>query len=220
MILSFMRKTWEKTSRDNGMLIIANLVLAIIAAAAVFHTLSLKEKTILVPPNLDKTVVVGWNSANADYYRGFGLYFATLVGNITPGNATFVADSLAQFVDATIYPEIRKKIYELSADPVFRNAAGTSQFLPGRVFFEPETGKTFVTGQQRIVNAGGRNKDESRPLTYEFSMVMRDSHLWVVAIDSYDGLEPHTLKWIESHPKPEVKPGTAPVAEAAPPQSK
>ncbi|TPG92009.1 hypothetical protein EAH72_25175, partial [Pseudomonas caspiana] len=68
---------------------------------------------------MDKEVKIGWNTADEEYLKSFGLYASVLMGNVTPKNVNFVADSVSAFVDPAIYPEVRKKMFILANDPVF-----------------------------------------------------------------------------------------------------
>jgi conjugal transfer pilus assembly protein TraE len=209
MRLPLLKKTWEATNIAAAKLISSNLVLALIALAAVLHAFSIKERVVLVPAVLDKSVSVGWESAQKEYLEGIGLTFAILVGNITPGNATFVADTLSLFVHSSIYSEVRKKIFEAANNPVFRNSGGSTRYDPEKVFFEAETKRIFVLGKMRVTTAAtltGRAAPEpDKPLIYEVKIQVTGGRPWIMAIDSYEGTEPHTLKWKEAHPEPEKK---------------
>ncbi len=203
MKLPIIFRTIEQAQNAVLKLATTNLLVAFIATLAVMHTLSIKERTVLVPPYLNQAVSVGMNSASGEYLKSFGLYFVVLLNTVTPKNVPFVADALSSFVDARIYPDIRKKLFKIAAEPAFVSAANSSKFDPANVVFEASTNKVFVLGNILVRDVNGR--DDPRPVTWELIFEMREGRPWIVAVDSYDGLEAHTLQWLQNHPEYQKK---------------
>ena len=51
----------------------ANAFLAVAVCALGINQLGQHETTRLIPPTLDKEVKIGWNTADEDYLKSFGL---------------------------------------------------------------------------------------------------------------------------------------------------
>ena len=107
--------TMEGLSAFAKLNVTSNTFLSVAVCALVINQLGQHETTRLIPPNLDKEVRIGWNTADEAYLKSFGLYASLLMGNVTPKNVNFVADSVSAFVDPAIYPEVRKKMFMLGA---------------------------------------------------------------------------------------------------------
>lgn len=198
MKMSFMNTTWEKAREFGRNLAVSNVFLSAALLISVYTQSTNHERIVLTPPHVTERMSVGWNSADAEYLKSFGMYFALLTANVTPRNIDFVVNSLTTLVSPRIYPDVRKKLKTLAEDPLFKSQGGSVQFDITNVTYEPDTGKVFVTGEltQRSVLRRG----EREPWVYEMKVSMVDGRPLVEALDSYQGNEPHTLKWFERHP--------------------
>lgn len=199
MKLPWQKTTWEASIRANVALSFANVILALFAAYALYSTLSAneRERIVLTPPVVDKVMMVGWDSANEDYVKSFGLYVATLIGNINTNNAKFVADTVSHFIAPAVYPDIRKTILTASESRLFKEAAATTKFVPTGVLYEAETRKVFVTGTMDLISAGANNRSE--PVTYELEIKIIGGKPVVFQLSSYADSAPHTQKWHADH---------------------
>lgn len=193
-----MLNSWDAAMRVAACSLAVNLLLAVALCAAVLKLVNQHERVILTPPHLDKAVAVEWNSADADYLKSFGTYFALLTGNVTPKNVTFVADSLAGYVDSAIYPQVRKSILALAEDPAFVRSGTAIRFDATHVVYEPASSKVFVAGEMTALDAVGRREATAR--VYELKVTMREGRPYVLAMTNYPGTEPRTLEWLQNHP--------------------
>jgi len=182
----------------------ANTFLAVAVCVLAINQLGQHETTRLVPPNLDKEVKVGWSNADEEYLKSFGLYASVLMGNVTPKNVNFVADSVSAFVDPQIYPEVRKKMFVLANDPVFNTNAGSVTWSASKTSYEKETSKVFIVGTMESRSATGQVKPEVAVV--EYVMKIRDGRPVIEAFDTYPGSNPKTLKWIQAHPPKPAEP--------------
>lgn len=183
---------------------VSNVALAIAVCLLTVNQLGQHETTRLVPPNLDKAVKVGWSNADEEYLKSFGLYASMLMGNVTPKNVNFVADSVSAFVDPAIYPEVRKKMFVLANDPVFATNAGSVAWTPTSVSYEQASNKVFIAGSMESRSATGQSKPN--PQVVEYVVQMRAGRPWVTGMDTYPGNTPKTLKWLQGHPSKPVEP--------------
>jgi conjugal transfer pilus assembly protein TraE len=136
-------------------------------------------------------------TASSEYLKSFGLYIATLAGNITPYNIEFITDILSRHLDSRVYTAVRTRLRAVADDPLFRSSGGASWFEAKRLDFEKETSRVFVVGQLNTLSAGKSSADVA-PVVYDLKIEMRDGRPLVTALNSYEGSEPHTLKWLAS----------------------
>jgi conjugal transfer pilus assembly protein TraE len=204
MKIKKMQNTMEglKSLRNFQTLSIACLSVAVLLLT--FNQMGQHETTRLVPPNLDKAVKVGWNSADDEYIKSFGLYASTLMGNVTPKNVNFIADSVSAFVDPKIYADVRKKMFVLANDPVFATNAGSVSWNATDISYEKASKKVFILGSMESRSASGKPKQDYQVV--EYVIEMRAGRPWITGMDHYPGSNPKTLKWLQSHPPKPAEP--------------
>lgn len=179
--------------KTSSFLLAANVALSIGVVIMALKVVSKEEIVTLIPPTLTKEAKVGMRTANADYLMSFGMYVATLTGNITPKNVLLVSDALGSLVDAKLYTTVRRQLFALANDPAFKDRGGSIYFEPVEVFYDAPTGKVFVQGNQVSVTASGRQNRV--PFVYEIQVEVRDRMPVIVSLDKYPGRQPHTLEW-------------------------
>lgn len=185
-------------------LLTAVIILAIACCGLVFMLVFRHERIVLTPAAIDTRLEVGWKSANSEYYKGHGVSIAMLLGNITPKNAQWTADTLAVYLSPKVYAAVRNKILALAQDQNFQRANSFNYFTPENVLFEPSTTRVFVTGtitsssHSRVLT--GSALSDIQQVVYEFTFVMSEGRPVVVDFSSYMGRDPRTLKWYDAHP--------------------
>lgn len=204
MNIKTMLKTMEGLKRLFHLGSVSNTCLSVAVLLLTINQLGQHETTRLVPPNLDKAVKVGWSSADDEYLKSFGLYASTLMGNVTPKNVNFVADSVSAFVDPKIYADVRKKMFVLANDPVFSTNAGSVSWNPTDISYEKESNKVFVLGSMEARSATGKPVQDYQVV--EYVIQMRAGRPWITGMDHYPGSNPKTLKWLQAHPPKPAEP--------------
>lgn len=185
----------EKLVAKASYALIANVALSAAVLFLVIDKVTEEPIVSLVPPSLTSEATIGASTANAEYLMSWGLYFASMTGNVTPRNVLFVADSVSGIVDARIYPEIRKQLYALAADPLFKERGGSVTFEAQDVSYDAPSGKVFVRGEQVSRTTTGEQKRNA--YVYEIQMEMRSRMPVVVAVDHYKGAL-RTAKWMNN----------------------
>ncbi len=199
MKLKELSAVWDRTRIANAFLLVSNLVLACALSVTAVLGWTRHERLVLVPPQLHDKAMVAYNAASAEYFKAWGLFVATLIGNITPENVDFVADAVSPLFSPKIYPAVRAQILSLAKDPVFGKAAAVNYFAPRQVVYEPSTSRVFVIGD--MVVSTFEKIGEIQHVVYEMKFSMRSGLPVIEAFDSYPGTQPHTLKWKESQSK-------------------
>lgn len=212
MRLNALGKTWNLAIRNNTGLLVANIILAVALAFSVGANLSTHERVVLIPPHMNEKMEVSWADASAPYYKSFGLYVATLIGNITPRNVQLVADSIGQHLDSSIYAPVRAQILALADDPVFQKSNSVNYFAPDQVVFEAERGKTqkvFVVGRLMSTSYAGAGTGaatvDAKNLVYEIGVRMDGGRPVITEFTSYPGAQAHTAKWRASQQQGQVQ---------------
>lgn len=170
----------------------SNVILATGLVAAIFAITNEHERIVLVPPHLDRQVEIAWASADSEYMKSFGLYVATLVGNIQPRTSKVVLDTVGVFMDPDIYSEFRRQTRAIIDDPIFKQSGAVITFQPSSIQFEAETSRVFVTGA--LITKSATN-NRAKTVTYEIGLQIRHGRPWVHHFTSYEGSVPHTLAW-------------------------
>jgi conjugal transfer pilus assembly protein TraE len=187
-------KTWKGTQRENNayrylviMLVVSNIVLAM-------ATFVRSEVIVLTPPDLTKAIRISREQGDQGYSETWGLAIATLLGNVTPGNADFTKRALATLLSPSIYQQVLNELYrqaeQIKIDRV------SIRFEPREVNYEEKTGKVFVTGYSYAV--GPYEKREQTVRTYELIIRVINYQPNIVFMDTYSG-DPHTLAYLEKN---------------------
>lgn len=117
-----------------------------------------------------------------------------MAGNVTPKNVKFVANVLSAYVDAGIYPEVRRQLFALAADPVFSQNGGSVGFRPTGVIYDDPSGKVFVRGELITNTVAG--KPNAKEYIFEWKLDIRQRRPWVTDVQHYTGAE-RTAKWLK-----------------------
>lgn len=172
--------------------------LAVSLVIAVSSLAMRRDRVVIVPPGLSGPVGVDWGRADAEYMKTFALFYATLLGTITPRNAEYVADRLSGMTTPSAYPAIRKSILAAAKDPAFLNSGSTMNFVSNSVVHELETGKVFVLGEHQVYSGFGMPKVTS--VVYELDIRITEGRPVVMSVTNYPGTEARTKEWKQAHP--------------------
>lgn len=173
--------------------ILSNVILAAGLIMAMVNITSQHDRIVLVPPNLDKKAEIAWSNADKEYLKSFGLYIATMVGNIQPKSSSVVLDTASAFMDPSIYTEFRKQLVAIIEDPVFKASGSVISFMPQAIQYEPETGRVFVNGS--IVTSTSGSQKYQKNVVYEIGVRIREGRPWVAHFTSYEGTTIHSVNW-------------------------
>ena len=174
-------------------LLVSNAILGLGVVYALFTVNGQRERIVLVPPTLDAKAEIAWESANKEYIKSFGLYIATMVGNIQPKSSTVVLDGVSAFMDPQVYVEFRRQILTLIEDPVFKASGSVISFQPNASQYEIETSRVFISGT--LITATSGSQKYQKQVTYELGVSIREGRPWISHFLSYEGSIPRTVSW-------------------------
>lgn len=186
-------RTWGAMIAERNSTKIANLILAIALAVSVVMLFNKKDHFIVLPPKLDERIEITLDSADAGYVKSWGVHLASLVGNVHPGNAQFVSDTLG----ALLSPDAYHKISGQMGAQVFKikKEGRRTRFTPTAIIYEDSSRKVFVKGDFETFTPGlsgsedvvGRNTNLRRDKVYEFVITLDHGKPYVEHFDTYFG---------------------------------
>ena len=103
------------------------------------------QKVVILPPVVDKRIMISGNEVNEDYLRLFTRYAMTLLNNYTTGSAEGQFEEFVEhLVTPEFYPDIRETLYSL-VDTVKRLNI-TSAFYPQTIDVDIKNKTISVAG--------------------------------------------------------------------------
>ncbi len=142
-------------------LLLSNLVLVVLLRS--------NQTVVLVPPTLEREAKVGARQADRGYVEAWGLFFATLMGNVTPRNIDFVLTNLQRYMAPAIYQEMSQTMVEQAK--ALKSGNYAMSFTVQEIVYE-DVGKVHVRGQAVMHSPLG--KSQILPRTYEFQIAVRN----------------------------------------------
>lgn len=173
----------NQTIRVLRLLAVAQTItIAVLVIGFVFKT----QIVTIVPSNVMSKATYTSSTADEGALSSWGLYIATLLGNVTPSNADFVADSMGHLLSPSIYKTVMGGVSDQVAK--IKTDQLTLQFDPAKVKFDSAKNVVFVDGWLTTTDAHGSAHREERTYEIYFSVVNYQPR--VVGLDSYAG-KPH-----------------------------
>ncbi|NOU21860.1 MAG: hypothetical protein HOO93_08730 [Methyloglobulus sp.] len=180
------KSAWAGVHEEKRFLKFACTLLLVLNVLTLIGWLNKDTAVILVPPNLSEKAEIATNKASEGYKKAWGMYAATLIGNVTPENSDFVLDSLSGMVSGEIglivSEQIAQELETLKQEKV------SSIFEIRSVIYEPETDKIFVTGRHRLVGMPGvEGRSQPTEQTFEFIVDVKQYSPIISHMASYAG---------------------------------
>lgn len=157
------------------MLLVANLLLGV-------AVMSRNEVVVLVPPLLKEQVKVSLKKADQKYQESWALFFALLLGNVTPRNIEFVAAEIEKYLAPSVYQDVMKDIYEQGKAVKDINVSTT--FEPRDLVYDDKTGHVLVKGH--MVMRGNFGKPQTLGKTFEFGIAVKNYYPEIIFLNAYD----------------------------------
>lgn len=176
--------------QHKNVLLWANLVLVIVVLLLGINAASKKERIVLIPSHLTESAEVAYKQASESYKKPFALSTSLLIGNVNANNAKWVAEQLGGVFSADLYRGLRNKVLEEAE--YLRTSGKSYMFVPGKIMFEEETNKFFVTGEQTRTSVN--NNATKVEVTYEYEIIITNGLPKIIHYDRYEG-GPHTVTW-------------------------
>lgn len=177
----------------NSFLVVAVILLAV-------RSFMTDTVVVIKPYTLTEEAEITSSSAAASYHEAWGLFFSTLLGNVSPDSAKFIRDRVGPLLSPKIYTEVMAVIEEQSLH--IENDKVVVRFEPRFVLFEAETGHVYVNGNSYIKDA--TTKETREESTYEFRIKIQSYQPTVEYMTLYTG-KPRSEKVLKQMQDREAK---------------
>jgi conjugal transfer pilus assembly protein TraE len=183
MDMTKFKDSWRGTQAENkfNRLIIAGLLVLVLILAG---SLAAKNTTVvMVPPTLEERGEISAGGSSPEILESWGFYMAYLLGNVTPGNAEYLAKNISRHLSSRMYQPvidaINAQVKQVKEERI------TTTFSANEATFHPETGTVVVTGE--AVTRGLRGEPEEAQRTYEMKFIVRNYQVLLDDIKVYRG---------------------------------
>ncbi len=183
MKIDIFKQNWQETIIKNKQLFLLNISLIILCLILAFKILITKEKIILVPPKINKDIVIQSNYANKDYYIQMGLFLTSLIGNQTPENSSFLMNILLKYFAPDAYQKLKEQIMDQIL--MLKDRGISMTFYPGSVYLDDKKHTVYVSGLQQYKS--GKNIEKEVKITYEIKFKISDYKIYVVDFIAHFG---------------------------------
>lgn len=142
-----------------------------------------RQTVVLVPPMLKGEVLVDVYESSPEYKTAWGLFFANLIGNVTPARVPFVKETLERFIAPSIFQDVIQRL-EVEGATIAREQIALS-FETKTVLFDASRNLVIVEGVTVVRPAIGKEKRE--PRTYEFRIDVLNYRPVLKSMNTYQG---------------------------------
>jgi len=144
------------------------IILLLVAVNLVTATLAIQRETVVIlqPPDLNETAQVGRRQADAAYKSAWALFFAQLLGNVSPGNDDLILNALGPLLSPALYQAVRATLADELR--VLRDERLTTSFAARQVEYDPHADRVSVYG--RLETTGPTQAKNTSDRTYEFQI--------------------------------------------------
>ena len=164
----------RQSNRTLG-LTVALLALAQLLSLGVIISLVGSERTILVPPSIDKTFWVTRDKASSEYLEQMGSFIAWLVLDVTPSSIDWKKELLLGYVEPEQYGALKTR-QEVEAERLKRINASTV-FAPQQLVPSEDAQSVVVRGRLRTLVNGVETANDLKSYLVEFGYSGARMHL-------------------------------------------
>ncbi|OJY94429.1 MAG: hypothetical protein BGP25_05410 [Lysobacterales bacterium 63-13] len=178
-----LEQRWTEYAANNRALRTLVLGLITVNVVLVFMLAFRSEIITINPPDPKGIVTYERTRASEDALTSWGLYIATLLGNVSPKNAQFVSNSVGQILAPEIYQDVMRTVAE-QAKAIEMDQL-TLRFEPAEVKFDPNRNAVYVVGWLSTQDAHGSTNRVQR--TYEMWWKVVNYQPRLVGLNAYAG---------------------------------
>jgi conjugal transfer pilus assembly protein TraE len=142
------------------------LVLAVVIALLVILKIVGTERTVLVPPTIEKAFWITSARASKDYLEQMASYFAYLILDVDPSTIDWKRDALLNWVAPDQHAAMKVR-QDLEADRLKR-MNGATYFRPQQLVANEERQSVVIRGRLRTQVNGQETSNETRAFLVEF----------------------------------------------------
>ncbi|MGH8159240.1 MAG: TraE/TraK family type IV conjugative transfer system protein [Rhodanobacter sp.] len=168
---------------DNRALRVALLILVLSNVLLAWRVLVKSEIVTVIPSNAMAADKYTNDGADPETLSNWGVYVATLLGNVTPSSADFASGVLGKLLAPDIYQQVMddmaKQVTKIKVDQL------TLTFAPSDVKFDSNRNIAYVSGWLATTDAHGSQAREERTYEIWFKVVAYQPR--IVGLSTYPG---------------------------------
>jgi len=166
----------ERRSNRSLGAIVAVQSLSLLVALVVIVSLIGSERTIIVPPTIDRSFWVTKDKASKEYLEQMAGYVAWLYLDVSPASIDWKRNALLNWVSPGQFGAMKTRM-DLEADRL-RNNNASSFFLPQQLTADEKHQSVVVTGRlRRQINGADVGEPETRSYLAQFQYVGGRVHI-------------------------------------------
>lgn len=178
--------TYSGLTKNNRVLRLGFLGMMLLVIIETFGLVFRSQIITIVPSNVMTKATYTATSADEGALSSWGLYLATLMGNVTPSNADFTAETIGHLLSPGIYKDvmagIENQVKHIKEDQL------TLSYAAAEVKCNTSKNVVYVDGWLTSTDSHGTSTKEER--TYEIYFSVANYQPVVVGLTSYTG-KPH-----------------------------
>ncbi len=175
--------TREGALRENHVTRYVMILLAVAIVILAFMAQGKETVVVLVPPMLEEKTEISSSEAGDPYKTSWGLFFATLLGNVTPRSAEHVTENIGRYAHPAAYKTMLEQV--AAQVELIEQDKLTISFAPTQVFFNEANKHVVVTGE--FVIRGLRDAEKKMLRTYEIGVDVRNYRVALTSVVAYEG---------------------------------
>ena len=177
-------KSWKGLNRENTFHRIVLTILATVLVLQQFQLMNENAAVVLEPPvDLQESAEITQSGASDSYLRGWALFIAQFLGNVTPKNADIVKEGVLPLLGPKVYTSVRESLEQQVIE--FRESGMSTSFSIEQIIYEDSTGKYFVVGKQ-VTRAPAAEPQKTRRV-YEVKLKIDNYRPVVTHLSAYSG---------------------------------
>ena len=166
----------EMRQRNRGLaLAVGGLIFGLLIALVIIVNLIGMERTIIVPPTIEKTFWVTKDRVSKEYLEQMASFVAWLILDVTPGTVDWKKDILLNYVAPEQHGSLKSR-QEVEAERLKRINASTF-FLPQQLVANDQDQTVAVRGRLRTQVNGQETATDTKAYLAEFQYVGGRVHL-------------------------------------------
>ena len=156
-------------------LAVAGLIFGLLMSLVIIANLIGMERTIVVPPTIEKTFWVTKDRVSKEYLEQMASFIAWLILDVTPATIDWKKDILLNYVDPEQHGSLKSR-QEVEAERLKRINASTF-FLPQQLVANDQDQTVAVRGRLRTQVNGQETATDTKAYLAEFQYVGGRVHL-------------------------------------------